>query len=154
MEGQLDLSLSTLLTNTPCTFVMNLRVNVFIILVLTSLKVSRMLVNGKLIPSDYLLYSVSLFYMCTCKVLTVSVKQTIARAIGSWKVQGSYSICGRRACGEYVQTTPLGACAHIAKSKSKVRPKKKFAWHAKAASAITCLWHRAPALRFPLIAER
>lgn len=31
LEGQLDLSLSTIPTNTPCTFVMNQMVNVFII---------------------------------------------------------------------------------------------------------------------------
>ena len=63
LEVQLDLSLSTIPTNTPCTFVMNQRVNVFIISVLTSPKTSRMLVNGKLIPLDYLPYIVS---HCLC----------------------------------------------------------------------------------------
>ena len=96
LEGQLDLSLSTLQTNTPCRFVMNLRVNVFIILVLTSPKDSKMLVNGKLIPSDYPFYIAILYvYMQGTYCVSLSMKRTIARAIGGvgsstrFKVHGS-----------------------------------------------------------------
>ena len=42
----------------------NLRVNVFIILVLTSPKDSKMLVNGKLIPSDYPFYILYRYFIC------------------------------------------------------------------------------------------
>ena len=90
---------------------MNLRVNVFIILVLTSPKDSKMLVNGKLIPSDYPFYILyRLFYMCTCKALTVSVKRTIARAIVSWKfnkVQGSWFIIHQRPSASMFRPHPL-----------------------------------------------
>ena len=56
LKGQLNLNPSTVLTKTPCRFVMNPKVNIFMILELTS-KASKMLVNrGKRIPSDYILY--------------------------------------------------------------------------------------------------
>ena len=70
---QLDFNLSTLQTNTPCKFIINLRVNVFIILVLTSPKDSKLLVNGKLIPSDYPFYILYRYFIsvharyCVCE---------------------------------------------------------------------------------------